>query len=93
MIEFDVDVDVDEAELLSALADGYEQQLEEEGFDCQSEGCSGEHIEAEIWVTDSQHLDGEVLCKDCNSRTELDIDDSDVQEAVEDIERQFNNLF
>lgn len=93
MIEIEAEVDVDEREILEMAAESYQQQIEEGGIDCPTEGCDGNMVDAELWVTSQNHVDGEVLCKNCNTRVELDIDDSELQDAVNEIEETLSNMF
>lgn len=90
-IEFEVDFDGDG--LREALAENYAQQIEEGGIDCPNEDCEGESFNAEIWTTDDGGFEGAAICRDCNSRIDLDLDDSQAKESIKEIEDEIENLF
>ena len=91
-IDIDIDVDFDRDSLLRAIADNYEKQIERGAIDCPNEGCPGTAFDAELWIADSGGLEGAAICRDCNDRIDLNIDDSDVQASLDDIEGSVEDL-
>jgi hypothetical protein len=90
-ITFEMDFDGDQ--LREAMAENYAQQIEQGGIDCPTDSCDSENFDAEIWTTDNGGFDGAAVCRDCNTRIELDLEDSQAKESVKEIENQIDNLF
>ena len=94
MIDIELDsIDIDTDEMLEELADAYANQIKQGGIDCTSDGCDSKAFDAELWTTDAGGLEGAAVCRGCNSRIDLNIDDSDVKEGLKEIEDSFNNMF
>jgi len=91
-IDINIDVDFDREELLRAVADQYEAQIERGEIDCPSEDCSSTAFDSELWISDSGGLEGAAICLECNERIDLDIDDSDVQNSLDDMESSVRDL-
>lgn len=92
MVEFSIDVDFDGNELRDALAKKYAAQIEEGGIDCKTEECESESFDAEMWTTDNGGFEGAAVCRGCNKRFELDLEDSQIQDSLQDIEHQIKDL-
>ena len=92
MVEFNIDVDFDGDELKEALTEKYAAQIEQAGVDCKTKGCESESFDAEMWTTDSGGFEGAVVCRECNERFELDLEDSQAQDALRDIQSQIKDL-
>ncbi|WP_339105952.1 hypothetical protein [Haloterrigena salinisoli] len=94
MIDIEVDsMDIDTDGMLEELADAYADQIEQGGIDCPSDGCDSEAFNAELWTTDAGGLEGAAVCRECNSRIDLDLEDSDVKEGLKEIEDSLSNIF
>ena len=92
-MEISFEIDFDSDELREALAEKYAQQIEQGGIDCPTDGCESESFDAEIWTTDGGGFDGEAVCRDCNTRINIDLEDSQAKESIREIENQIENLF
>lgn len=92
-ISFDADVDIDHRDFVKNIAESYEKQIEQGGIDCPTDGCDSESFDAELWVSDENHLEGAAICKSCNERIDLNIDDSQVHDAIEEIESGLEDAF
>jgi hypothetical protein len=92
MIEMSIDIDFDERELLDVLADNYAAELQQGVIECPAEDCDSDVFDTEIWTTQSGGFEGAAVCRQCNERTELDLDDSQVKEAIRELEREFKKL-
>jgi len=93
-INFDVDMDIDQREFLKGIAEEYEKQIEQgEGIDCPTDDCDSETFDAELWLSDQNHLEGAAICNSCNERIELDIDDSQLHDAIGEIESELEDAF
>ncbi|CAM2927945.1 hypothetical protein [Halobacterium salinarum] len=92
-ISFDADIDVDRREFLQGFAEEYEKKVEQGEIDCPTDGCDSEVFDAEIWLSNQNHLEGAAICKSCNKRIDLNIDDSQVHDAVGEIESELEDAF
>ena len=90
-IEFEVDFDTDA--LRDALAEKYAAQLEQGDNECPNEDCKGESFDAEIWTNQSGHFEGAAVCRTCNERFDLNIDDSQAQKEIRKLEKQIEDMF
>jgi hypothetical protein len=79
-------------DLREAMAEKYEKQIEHGGIDCPTEDCESENFDAEVWVADTGGFEGTALCRGCNTRIELDFEDSEAQGAADDIEDSVEDL-
>lgn len=81
-----------EDELLDEMAEAYSQQLEENDTECPYDDCSATVFDVEIWVDENDRFTGEALCLSCNRVFELDLEDSQAQEAVGDVVDAYDDL-
>lgn len=79
-------------DLSEELAEKYSQQLEENDTECPYDDCSGNLFDAEIWVDDNDRFTGQALCLSCNRSFELDLDDSQAQDAIGEVEDAIDDL-
>lgn len=92
MVEFSVDVDFDEGDLRETLAEQYAVQIEHGAINCETDDCDSESFDAEIWTNDNGGFEGAAFCRECNKRFELELDDSQVQEELDELEQQIKDL-
>ena len=76
----------------SAMAEQYEQQIEQGAIDCPTERCDSNQFDAEVWVADSGGFEGTALCRACSTRIELNLVDSDAQAAADDVEDSYDDV-
>lgn len=79
-------------DLREAMAENIEEQIEQGAIECPTDGCDSNYFDAEVGVTDSGGFEGAAVCRECNTRIELDLEDSDAQDAADDIESQLDDL-
>jgi len=85
-LNLDLDVDIDSRDFKEGIAESYARHIEESGMECEKEDCKSNYLKAEVWVSDSGSIEGAAVCQECNSRINLNIEDSSVQDAIEEIE-------
>jgi hypothetical protein len=93
MVKIELDIDFDEDGLRDALAEKYAAQLEQSNNECPNEDCNGESFDAEMWINQSGHFEGAAVCRTCNNRFDLNIDDSQVQKEIQQLENQIEDMF
>lgn len=79
-------------DLREAMAENIEQQIEQGEIECPDEDCGSTQLDAEVWVADGGGFEGTALCRECNTRIELDLQDSQAQDAAKDVEDSIDDL-
>lgn len=97
MVEIHINLDFDRSGLEDAIAGQFEQQIQTNGIDCPKEGCESEEFNAKIWTNQQGRFEGAAVCSNCDSKINLDINDTDMQQTlskidslVDDIENSFS---
>lgn len=93
MIDIEANVDIDTNDFLESFADAYAKQLEQGGMDCPADDCGSETFDVEMWVDNDTGIEGAAVCRGCNARIDLNIDDSEVKDAITEIEDAFESAF
>jgi hypothetical protein len=58
-------------ELLKEAKSEYEVQMEEGEFECDSEECSSENFDVNLYVASPSSYQGTAVCRECNERHEI----------------------
>lgn len=81
-----------EDEIREKLAEIYSQQLEKNDRECPYDSCSATVFDVKIWVDKNDRFAGEAFCLSCNRLFELDLEDSQAQDALSDVEDALDDL-
>lgn len=86
---------MDSEEILEEMREEVEQEISEGEFTCEAEGCSSESFDVNLYVADSQHFQGTAICRECNTRNEVNMPVDgmdDLESAFDDLEDAFNDF-
>jgi len=79
-------------DLRAEMAETFERQIEGGAIDCPTDGCDSDQFDAEVWVADSGGFEGTALCRACNTRIELNLEDSSAQAAADEVQDSYDDV-
>ena len=82
----------DKNDLLEAMAEKCEKQIENGAIDCPTEKCGSNSFDAEVWVSDGGGFEGAAVCRECNERIEFNFEDSNAKDSVKSVEKAVKDL-
>jgi len=67
------------------LIDLFKKHIEEEirkgKIECQNENCDSRAFDVRVWENEGGLPEGAAVCRECNTRTNLKMQDSEIKEA------------
>ncbi|MFC6942851.1 hypothetical protein ACFQE8_23305 [Salinirubellus sp. GCM10025818] len=79
-------------ELRAKMAERFERKIKRGVIDCPTDGCDSNQFDAEVWVADSGGFEATALCRACNTRIELNLEDSGAQTAADKVQDSYDDL-
>lgn len=91
MIDISVNVEYDQSEVEGWAAEAVEEHIRSGGIECPADECNSRDFDVRLW---SGHtgVEGRAICGECGSEIDIDVDLSEVEDAIDEIASTFENI-
>lgn len=92
MFDISVETDIDRSGVNSLIKQAIEERVRSGQVTCEGADCDSRAFDVRVWETQTGRIEGAAICRECDTRTPIRVDDSALQDTLDTIEDAFQDL-